>query len=75
MCFEILDCELISAGCLTVGMSYVWVKGVSLWSSCIQKDLTGAARVSVAQTNVYDNYPAWGFPDHVGYRSINPRPS
>lgn len=75
MCFEILDCELISIGCLTMGIPCMWVKGVSLQNSFIQKDLPGAAGVSVAQANVYDNYPAWGFPDHVGYRNTNPRPS
>lgn len=74
MCFEILDCELISTGCLTVGIPCMWVRGVSLQSSFIQKDLPGVARVSVAQASVYDNYPAWGFLDHVGCRNINSGP-
>lgn len=57
MCFEVSDCDLISTGCLIVGILCAWVKGVSLQSSFILKDLLGAARVSMAQANIYDNDP------------------
>lgn len=73
MCFEILDYELISTGCL-------WeyhVRGLKVcpYGAALSRRIYQVLPVSVAQANVYDNYPAWGFPDHVGYRNINPRPS
>lgn len=55
MCFEILDCELISVGYLTVGIPPVGVKGMSLQSSFIRNDLPGASRVSKALANVFGN--------------------
>lgn len=74
MCFEILGCELISSGCLIVGLLCAWVKGMYLQSSFILKDLPGAARVSMIQANVYDGYLAWGFLGQVGSINANHRP-
>lgn len=75
MCCEILDCKLISIGGLIIGILSAWVKVVSLQNSFILKDLPGAARVSVAHVNIFDNCSAWGFMDHVGSVSADPRPS
>lgn len=74
-CCEILDCKLISIGGLIMGILCAWVKVVSLQNSFILKDLPDAARVSVAQVNIFDNCSAWGFLDHVGSVNADPRPS
>lgn len=49
------------------------VRVASVQSRFILKDLPGTARVSVAEVNVYDDCPAWGFLDCVDSIGTDPR--